>query len=158
MSDLTKVRVWAEALIRHHLDPKFGVGTWHFEFDRAKRRAGLCNFTDRRISVSRYLAATFDDDENHQTLLHEIAHALAGPTAGHGPEWQRIARDLGYVGGRTIDRDLSRDLSHELAPWHGSCPSGHAHYRYRRPSREVSCGRCARGFAREHLIAWERRS
>lgn len=153
MSDLAKVRVWAEALIRHHLNPKFGDGTWTFDFDRAKRRAGLCNYTDKRITVSRYLVARFDDDETHQTLLHEVAHALAGPQAGHGPEWKRIARDLGYVGGRT----LTTDAGDELAPWVGACPSGHAHFRYRRPNRESSCGRCSSGFSRAHLIAWQKR-
>ncbi|MFC5338806.1 SprT-like domain-containing protein [Leucobacter denitrificans] len=154
MSELSRVQIWAEALIRLHLDPKFGEGAWTFGFDRAKRRAGLCNYTDRRITVSRYLAAEFDDDENHQTLLHEVAHALAGPDAGHGPEWRRIARGLGYVGGRTH----SGDISQEQAPWIGLCPGGHAHYRYRKPSRPNSCTRCERGaFNEAHLIRWQRR-
>lgn len=154
MSELSRVEVWAEALIRLHLDPAFGKGVWSFGFDRAKRRAGLCNYTDRRISVSRYLAAEFDDDENHQTLLHEVAHALAGPSAHHGPEWQRIAQGLGYVGGRTH----SGDISHEQAPWVGLCPGGHTHYRFRRPSRPSSCTTCERGaFNDAHLIKWQRR-
>ncbi|MGO2668753.1 MAG: SprT-like domain-containing protein, partial [Microbacterium gubbeenense] len=65
MADLTRVTVWANALIRMHLDP-----SWTFAFDNAKRRAGLCNFTAQRISVSKYLAARFSDDDVHQTLLH----------------------------------------------------------------------------------------
>ena len=88
MSDLVRVRLWADALIKLHLDPT----VWSFGFDNAKRRAGLCNFTTKRITVSRYLASRFDDDEIHQILLHEVAHALAGPRAGHGPSWKRIAR------------------------------------------------------------------
>lgn len=154
MSDLSRVRVWAEALIRHHLDPRFGAGTWTFEFDHAKRRAGLCNYTDRRISVSRYLAAKFSDDEIHQVLLHEIAHALAGSRAGHGPIWQRTARELGYVGGRTHDGEIA----HETAPWVGLCPAGHEHFRFRRPTRALSCGKCSRGYSPTHGIAWQRRS
>jgi hypothetical protein len=74
MADLDRVRRWAAALIALHLDP-----SWSFEFDNAKKRAGLCNFTARRITVSRYLAARYEDDEVHQILLHEVAHALAGP-------------------------------------------------------------------------------
>lgn len=154
MSELPRVRLWAEALIRHHLDPRFGAGSWSFDFDRAKRRAGLCNYTDRRITVSRYLAEKFDDDEIHQVLLHEVAHALAGPSAGHGPEWEGIARELGYVGGRTH----TGEIAHERAPWVGRCPAGHEHFRFRRPSRESSCAVCARGFSRAHLISWERRA
>lgn len=153
MAELNRVRVWAEALIRHHLDPEFGVGTWSFAFDHAKRRAGLCNYQLKRISVSRYLAARFDDDEIHQILLHEVAHALAGPDAGHGAQWKRIARELGYVGGRTHDGEIA----HELAPWHGSCPAGHEHARFRKPSRQMSCGKCSRRFSNAHLIRWQRR-
>lgn len=153
MSDLARVRVWANALITHHLDPKFGPGVWTFDFDHAKKRAGLCNFTDHRISVSRYLAAKHDDDEVHQTLLHEVAHALAGPDAAHGPRWKKIARDLGYVGGTTHHGEIA----HERAPWVGRCPSGHEHYRFRRPTRTSSCAKCRRGFSPQHLITWTQR-
>jgi hypothetical protein len=38
MSELHRVRQWAEALIVAHLDP-----SWTFGFDNAKRRAGLCD-------------------------------------------------------------------------------------------------------------------
>ncbi len=154
MAELDRVRVWAEALIRLHLDPRDGPGAWTFAFDHAKRRAGLCDYSAKRISVSRYLAAKFDDDEIHQVLLHEIAHALAGSASGHGREWKRIARDLGYVGGRTH----SGDIAHELAPWVGHCPAGHEHARFRRPTRETSCAKCARSFNRAHLIIWQQRS
>lgn len=153
VADLARVRVWAEALIRNHLDPLYGAGTWSFEFDHAKRRAGLCNYTDRRISVSRYLAARYEDDEIYQILLHEIAHAIAGDRAGHGPKWQRISRELGYEGGTTHKGEIAR----EFAPWLGYCPGGHEHVRFRRPTRESSCGTCARGFNRAYLISWRRR-
>ncbi|QIM16060.1 SprT family zinc-dependent metalloprotease [Leucobacter insecticola] len=150
MAELARVRVWAEALIRMHLDPH----EWSFGFDHAKRRAGLCNFTERKITVSRYLSEKFDDDEIHQVLLHEVAHALAGPEAGHGAHWKRIADELGYVGGRTHDGEIA----HERAPWIGSCPAGHEHYRFRKPTRITSCGSCTRGFSRDHLIEWRKRA
>jgi len=153
MAELDRVRVWAEALIRVHLDPLHGAGVWSFGFDHAKRRAGLCNYTDKRITVSRYLAAKFDDDEVHQILLHEVAHAVAGSAAAHGPVWKRTARELGYVGGRTHDGEIA----HELAPWLGTCPSGHEHAKFRRPTRDTSCAKCSRSFSREHLITWRKR-
>lgn len=153
MSDLARVRIWAEALIRIHLDPLHGEGSWTFGFDHAKRRAGLCNYTARRISVSRYLAARFEDDEIHQILLHEVAHAMAGSKAGHGAAWKRIAREIGYVGGRTHDGEIAA----ELAPWVGRCAAGHEYVRFRRPSGEHSCSACSPRFDRDHLISWTRR-
>ncbi|KAA9158354.1 SprT-like domain-containing protein [Microbacterium lushaniae] len=148
MSDLQRVRTWAEALIALHLD-----ATWSFGFDNAKRRAGLCDYTRRRISVSRYLAARYDDDTNHQTLLHEVAHAVAGPTAGHGPQWKRVARDLGYTGGTTH----AGETATELAPWVGVCPAGHVAYRHRRATRPTSCAKCAPRFDPRNAFTWSRR-
>ena len=148
MSELHRVRHWAEALITAHLD-----SSWTFAFDSAKRRAGLCDYTHKRISVSRYLAARYDDDTNHQTLLHEVAHALAGPRAGHGPRWKAVARDLGYVGGTTHHGETAT----ELAPWIGVCPSGHMAYRHRRATRPTSCAKCARVFDERFLFTWTRR-
>jgi predicted SprT family Zn-dependent metalloprotease len=148
MSDLHRVRVWADALIAHHLDD-----SWSFGFDNAKRRAGQCDFQRKRISVSRYLAARYDDDMNHQTLLHEVAHALAGPKAGHGAKWKSIARELGYVGGTTHHGETAT----ELAPWIGVCPSGHLAYRHRRVTRPTSCAKCAPRFDERVVFTWARR-
>lgn len=148
MADLNRVRVWAEALIRLHLDD-----TWTFDFDNAKRRAGLCDYRRKRITVSRYLAARFDDDEIHQTLLHEVAHAVVGHSAAHGPEWKRVARDLGYVGGTTHNGETAT----ELAPWIGRCPVGHVAYRHRKPARATSCAKCSPRFDQRYVFEWTRR-
>ena len=148
MSDLQDVRDWADALISAHLG-----APWTFGFDSAKRRAGACNYTQQRITVSKYLAARYDDETNRQTLLHEVAHALAGSDAGHGPRWRRIAAGLGYRGSVTHHGETAV----ELAPWVGVCPSGHTVYRHRRPTRVMSCARCARRFDERFAIRWARR-
>lgn len=148
MTDLDVVRREAEALIRTHLD-----ASWTFAFDNAKRRAGACDYTRQRITVSRYLAARYDDETNRQTLLHEVAHALAGPRAGHGAAWKRTARMLGYTGGTTHDGETAT----ELAPWVGVCPSGHIAYRHRRATRPTSCARCSASFDDRFLFVWTRR-
>ena len=148
MSDLIRVRRWADSLITLHLD-----ASWSFGFDNAKRRAGQCDYTRKRITVSRYLAARFDDDDVHQILLHEVAHALAGPKAGHGARWMSTARELGYVGGRTH----TGETAVELAPWVGTCPAGHIAYRHRRPTRAASCVKCAPRYDARYLFAWARR-
>ncbi|MBC7725435.1 MAG: SprT-like domain-containing protein [Burkholderiaceae bacterium] len=147
MAELDRVKRWADALITLHLDV-----SWSFGFDSAKTRAGLCNYTSKRITVSRYLAARYDDDEIHQVLLHEVAHAIAGSGAGHGTRWKIVAKDLGYEGKRLHDGAIAG----ELAPWIGRCPSGHVHYRYREPARALACGRCAKRYDPANLITWTR--
>lgn len=148
MTELDVVRREAEELIHAHLDT-----SWTFAFDNAKRRAGACDYTRRRITVSRYLAARYDDETNRQTLLHEIAHALAGPRTGHGAAWKRTARALGYTGGTTHHGETAT----ELAPWVGVCPAGHVAYRHRRATRPTSCARCSRSFDDRFLFTWTRR-
>ena len=148
MAELHRVRIWADALIRLHLDP-----SWSFDFDHAKRRAGACHYDTHRITVSRYLAARFEDDEIHQVLLHEVAHALSGPAAGHGPTWKRIARELGYVG----DTTHHGETANELAPWVGVCPSGHTVYRHRRPTRSISCAVCSKHYDERYAFTWTHR-
>jgi len=143
------VTTWANALIDLHLDR-----SWTFAFDNAKTRAGLCNYTDKRISVSKYLAARYEDDEIHQVLLHEVAHAVAGTRAGHGPRWKAVAKELGYEGKRLHDGAIAN----EFAPWVGTCPAGHLHYRYRKPARALSCGQCSKTFSPANAIRWEGRS
>ena len=64
--------------------------------------------------MSRHFAERYDDDEIHQVLLHEVAHALAGPKAGHGPQWKAVARDLGYVGKRLVDTPISSELAQSI--------------------------------------------
>lgn len=149
MAELDRVRHWADALIRLHLDD-----SWTFAFDNARTRAGLCSYDKKRISVSRLLAARYDDDEIHQVLLHEVAHALAGSAAGHGPVWKKISRDLGYEGKRLH----GGAIADELAPWLGECPNGHVHYRYKRPTRVVSCAKCSRRFDLRYEIRWRKRA
>ena len=144
------MRQWADALIALHLDP----AVWSFGFDNAKTRAGLCNYTTKRITVSKYLAARYEDDEIHQVLLHEVAHAMAGTRAGHGPKWKAVAAELGYEGKRLHDGEIAN----EFAPWVGTCPAGHLHYRYRKPARALSCGQCSKRFSPANAIRWEQRS
>ncbi|THG29641.1 SprT-like domain-containing protein [Naasia lichenicola] len=148
MSDLDRVRRWAAALIDMHLDP-----SWSFGFDTAKRRAGLCNYSAKRITVSRYLAEKYEDDDIHQVLLHEVAHAMAGHQAAHGAKWLTTARAIGYIGDRLHDGESAI----EMATWIGTCPGGHTHYRYRKPTGQLSCAICGRGFSQKRLITWKPR-
>ena len=140
--------MWADALIVMHLDP-----SWSFAFDNAKRRAGLCNYTTKRISVSRYLAGRYEDDEIHQILLHEVAHAMAGPKAGHGPRWKAIGKEIGYEGKRLHDGAIAE----EHASWIGHCPAGHEFFRYRAPTRVSAWAKCAKRFDPKNAIVWVKR-
>lgn len=98
--DLTAGRTLALTLMADHSLVSRG---WTFRFDRAEQRLGLCNFTDKAISMGEKYVAASDADHVRQTMLHEIAHALVGPSHGHGRVWKRQAAAIGYAGDRTSE-------------------------------------------------------
>ena len=87
---LSHVAATARGLMDEH-----GLDTWTFAFLEAERRLGDCHFGDRVIRVGRAHALDASEAEIRDTILHEIAHALAGPEARHGAEWKAIARRIG---------------------------------------------------------------
>ena len=82
------------ALARELMD-KHGLGDWTFAFLEAERRLGDCNYRDRVIRVGRTHALDAGEAEIRDTILHEIAHAIAGPEAQHGALWKATARRIG---------------------------------------------------------------
>lgn len=74
---------------------------WTFKFDNAKKTLGKTSFSHKYISLSRYMTELDSTGEFvEQTMLHEIAHVLAGHAAGHGEAWKIKGRSIGYTGGR----------------------------------------------------------
>ena len=139
----------ASRLARELMD-QHGLEAWTFELDAAVRRAGMCSYARRRISLSAPLARIHDERQVRDTILHEVAHALAGPRAKHGPVWREVALRIGGSGGRCVDPSApSID-----GPWAGSCPAGHRTTRFRRPPGIMACRSCGPRFALVHLIVW----
>ena len=87
---LVEVARQARALMDEH-----GLHEWTFRFSAARGRLGECRERERLIRLSRRHAVNGDPREVRDTILHEIAHALAGAKARHGPAWKAVARRLG---------------------------------------------------------------
>jgi RimJ/RimL family protein N-acetyltransferase/predicted SprT family Zn-dependent metalloprotease len=143
------IRALAERKMAEHLD----LENWQFGFDSAKRRAGLCNYTNKTITISRYHVDIHTIDETMQVVLHEVAHAMCGKREGHNKKWLATAKSIGY----RAERFTGTEIAQETASWIGTCKNGHKHYRYRQPSRPLACGLCGRGFTRANLIVWQHR-
>ncbi len=143
------VRALAEEHMAKHLD----MGVWTFGWDSAKKRLGVCKYDQHLISLSRYFVDLHSIDEIDQVMRHEIAHALAGPKAGHGPKWKKIATDIGY----NHKRISGDEIGNATAKLIGTCPNGHVVYRHRQPKSPLSCSRCAPRFDRNYLITWTTR-
>ncbi|RTE48197.1 sprT domain-containing protein [Actinobaculum sp. 352] len=138
----------ARSMARHLMD-MHGLQGWDLRFDRARRRAGQTNFTDRFISLSAPLLALYDEDLARQVILHEIAHARVGYGHGHDRVWKAEAEQLGASPTATL-----HEAPEVPAPWIGTCPHGHVVHRYRRPSRPQSCARCSRTYDPRFALRW----
>lgn len=151
--DLEKAETMASDLMRGH-----GIAArgWYFDWDRAVKRLGAAHFRTKRITLSRPLTELNDEASVRNTILHEIAHVLAGAQAGHGPQWRIQARAIGCDA-----RAVSTDAVLPDMPWSMVCPNcGKRSPRARRTKTMKACGDCCRKYSggrfdARFVMSWE---
>lgn len=126
-----------DLMIQHGL-PVTGPGAWSFRWDNSKTREGVCTYGRRVIALSWPIAQIRTLDESRDTVLHEIAHALVGYAAAHGPAWKAMARKLGATPKACSDGERA------LMRYTGACPYGHTTQRDRITDRARLdfCAKC----------------
>ncbi len=135
--DLEKAEVLAWDLLKEH-----DLNSWHFKFDRAKLRFGKCDFRKKEISISKHLTALNDEDVVQNTLLHEIAHALAGHKAGHGAKWKTITIEIGGTPERCFSNTKVKLPNMKFTAKCGTCSKEFQASR----KRKIACKACCQNF------------
>lgn len=79
--------MWEHGLIKEGWKPKLN--------SRASRRLGACHYRNKTLDISVWHVDNGTDEAIKDTMLHEIAHAIAGHAAGHGPEWKAVCVRIG---------------------------------------------------------------
>jgi len=97
---------------------KHGLTGWTFGFADTKRRLGVCKYQSKRIEIAHYYALNSPSEVVHDTLLHEIAHALVGPGVRHGAKWKAVAIRLGA---KPNACDSSPDTAVHPGDWQATC-------------------------------------
>lgn len=139
------------ALARTLLD-QHGLPDWQFRMDHARQRCGSCHYNRKEITLSKHFAQLNGGHEIRNTLLHEIAHALAGPGQAHGPVWRAAARRVGARVEATTD-----NAQMPAPPWALRCNHcGQVVARRFRRSLDLARHRCAHCGVRRGTLAWHR--
>lgn len=158
MNHTDAIRLANEALAKHGLTAK----GWRFKLNTNRSRLGVCKFAKvkrtfggiiripiNRIEISIHAVAMGLETFN-ETLLHEIAHALAGPEAKHGQAWKAVARSIGCTAQRC-------GVMEAPSRYVGSCACGFTAKRNRRTDRmfRLRHTRCMHSQANNHgVLTW----
>ena len=130
---LAEIEAKARALFNKH-----NIADWNFAFSLTTNQAGCCWYNRKLITVSVTYCQKATEAEIVNTLLHEIAHALAGYSNAHNHVWKRIAKQIGCTAERC------HAVQHTPAKWTGTCGCGSVWGRQRltKAARYGHCSRC----------------
>ena len=124
---------------------------WRFQFDTAKRRFGVCRYGRKRIGLSKPLTEANDIEQVRDTILHEIAHALAGYEAGHGPEWKKVCVQIGAKPERCYTSEDTNTIAGKYRAVCGGCGKTHTRHKRVPRGRRVACN------CQNHITDWNKK-
>jgi predicted SprT family Zn-dependent metalloprotease len=127
-----------------------GLDDWSFEIGNHKTSLGVCDYRNKKIVLSQhFLGNPWTQIED--TILHEIAHALAGHEAGHGMLWKITAARIGA----TPRACASNAVNTAKAPYFLQCPDCKRKWDRFRRSKKMFRSICP--YCRISLKAYKRR-
>jgi predicted SprT family Zn-dependent metalloprotease len=123
---------------------------WTFEYNTRKRAAGLCNYRNKTIYLSKYLVSQNLNKalEFENTLRHELAHALDNAMGGrnhHNRVWKAIARKVLCTAERCYKtEDIGDTQSKYTLVCENGC--GKKQPSHKKKKRISACGDCCRNY------------
>ncbi len=115
---------------------KYGLKDWKFRWTDSTKTLGMCWHRTKEIGLSRRYVQLNDAESVLDTIRHEIAHAIVGHAAGHGPLWQAIAIGIGATPRACADDIIS------AAKYDTNCKCGILHPRHGKPRNARECRQC----------------
>lgn len=149
---LDQLELLAAGMVAHHLGNE-----WRLTWGDSRRRAGLCRYSIRTITLSRVVLPRMSEREALNLILHEIAHALAWLSDGrvhrHDEVWREVHRSIGGNGQRLYQIAELEDRE-GLYAYTGTCPDGHTITYHRRPGQVIACTKGGRTFHLAYAFEW----
>lgn len=93
-----------------------------FTINDCKKNAAICYDQPLEIQMSRFFinSPSTTKEKIDDVILHELAHAIVGPGAGHSAEWKECAKQLGCTSDVCVGPFLKKkDYNYVL-----KCPMG----------------------------------
>jgi predicted SprT family Zn-dependent metalloprotease len=131
----------AVTITRKYLDTN-GFAHLPVKISKTKVALGTCQFRTQRqygkvvssvptgITLSEYWLSHLPDEDIVATIIHEVAHAIAGFEAGHGYPWKAAVRKLGGEPSRvfsvTTDGVKASEIRKKFANYLMVCQRRHA--------------------------------
>lgn len=112
---------------------------WRFRWDNAKRRYGVCRYRSKTIGLSKNLVSLNTVEKTKDTILHEIAHAIAGHKAGHGWEWKQVCIRIGAKPERCYSSSDTNTPKLKYYAVCGGCGMEHQRSKKISDGRKISC-------------------
>jgi hypothetical protein len=91
--NLEEAEILAKKLLKQH-----GLKDWNFGFCRAQCYYGICYFGTKEILLAKNFVLRNNEHHVRNIMIHEIAHAIIGPT--HNKHWEQKCIELGGTGKR----------------------------------------------------------
>lgn len=108
---------------------------WSCLINDNRSRLGYCDFMKKKIALSSFHVLYSSDEAVLNTILHEIAHALVGPSKNpHGDIWRKKALEIGCNGERCGHMNAPKKFS-------GHCTHCGALFETNK-RKKVACGNC----------------
>ena len=151
---LHEIEQFARETLAEHIAMYPQLEGWSFSWNNRKAALGVCDYRHRQIELSRPLTAAVTSQNIFiNTILHEIAHALAGPFADHGPRWKQWAIAVGARPVRcAIEGSIDRSkVQYKYTHYCPTCAKTGGHSRkWKRPHACGDC--CTNGFDTRHQL------
>lgn len=134
---------------------------WTFQWNNSRRSLGRCRFQRyaqtsfihlprkpliKQIIISRFLTNILGEEQQRDTVLHEIAHALDFEQRGksaHDDTWKWWAVKVGAKPNAccTLDETGNKAVA-AVSKYTLRCPNGHDFARHRVFRKDASCPTC----------------
>lgn len=138
----------ARELMAKHLDD-----SWELAFNSKLTAFGQCNYTAKKILLSKPLTEVNNEQILREVILHEIAHALTHSWDGHNSVWKEKCIEIGGTG-----KTYANQEAYIIFTYVGTCPNGHKIYRKGPLSKRkiASCVRCSPEFSLHNIVIWKK--